>query len=544
MSFIKDFTTSAFGSVDWASPDKNLTPRGTGAGEGGLPRGGISSGKEVGLKLLDLDKDFSGENALCGGQIGNGSGKLCIKEGCDVAAHKKKHKLLQQNGLTVCIEVKHQGDSVFGTPVIPLKDFDTFDNFKDQLREVEGWESLFGLIQRKAKGLAAGLSAAEVDDLEFKAAARTAATPFKAPSRKLETELELEDGFEMISGIKGTDVMLGALDDLAIKAMRAEWEPMVNSLGALQEWAVKSKTHSKEFYKEFHEKITTFELEFLNIQTVLGDRPDDLPRDSVFELIKQGFQAQGLVKSDPDSVAISAEDLRAAMNPLQGALAALQGVALSAKIAPLVEDFGRQFLDGNGLTSIFQAITKDRFASAQMISDLQSEVAALKAQMAQMQQMLQQQANPNVSSPGLNAFTSSAFNLPTVQASNTSSATITNPGGSSNVDSRLKALETSVSDLQAQSVASAVTIGKKTFVSEQDTQAWLTLNVKTADAYLLFVDLHSFLAIIKGVDSSSPQNFAKSKADARKAGFASEAEAAVASSFERDLPVLFGVENT
>ena len=45
MSFIQDFTKSAFGSVadQWSSPAKDLTPGG-GSGEGGLPRGGISSG--------------------------------------------------------------------------------------------------------------------------------------------------------------------------------------------------------------------------------------------------------------------------------------------------------------------------------------------------------------------------------------------------------------------------------------------------------------------------------------------------------------------
>ena len=539
MSFINKFTASAYDSLDvWSSPDRSLTP--SGGSEGVLPRGGISSGKEVGLVLLNLDKEFVGNNARCGGQIGAGSGKLCIKKGCDVASHKKKHKLTTEKGVVVCIEVKHQGDAVFGAPVVHLKDFDSFDNFKDQLREVEGWESLFNVVQRKAKGLTANLSREDVDELEFQAAARTAATPFKTSSRKLEAELELEEGFEMISSFVSSDVKLEGSDADAIKAMRTEWDSIVTGLAALKDWAAKSKKVTQATLKELHENTTTFQLEFLNLQTVIGERPADLPRESLFDLIKQGFQAQGLVKNDPEAVPITSRDLSTVIQPIQTAVASLQALTLPQDAMILLKSFAKDWLAVDGLTQVFQTVTKDRYIAAQETADLKARVTSLELQVAQ----LLQQGSGSTAGGVASQFTTSAFVGPTVQASNASSASISNPGGTSNVDSRLKSLETSVGDLKAQSAVGAVSLGRRTFASQQDTQAWLTLNVKSTDGYLLFVDLHSFFAIIKGVDSSSPQNFAKSKAEARKAGFASESEAAVASSFERDLPVLFGIENT
>ncbi|CAJ1948713.1 unnamed protein product [Cylindrotheca closterium] len=156
--------------------------------DGELPRGGISSGKEVPILLLDLSKDFVGKNPRCGGSIGQ-SGWMCIKLGCDKPTHvKKKHKLLQDNmkGQVVFIQADSSGDLVHGSPNLELSEFGPshFNKYQDQIQTPESWESLFNLLLVKDQRMADKLSADKFYELANKAAARTGPTLFKA-ARKL-----------------------------------------------------------------------------------------------------------------------------------------------------------------------------------------------------------------------------------------------------------------------------------------------------------------------------------------------------------------------
>ena len=88
---------------------------------------------------------------------------------------------------------------------------------------------------------------------------------------------------------------------------------------------------------------------------------------------------------------------------------------------------------------------------------------------------------------------------------------------------------------------SAVAIQGYIFSSVTDIQSWLRNNVRDSAAYVLFVDLHSFLAII-AADQASNDSLAFTKAlrDAKKAGFDTVWEAAILGSFNSGLPSVFG----
>ncbi len=104
---------------------------------------------------------------------------------------------------------------------------------------------------------------------------------------------------------------------------------------------------------------------------------------------------------------------------------------------------------------------------------------------------------------------------------------------------KVKTVEESMKNVEAQLVAESVELGGVTFVSRAATKAWLKTEASASIAYVFFLDPHSFLNVGHDGGTNSAEHLGF-QAAAVKAGFTLPEEALVVSSCKFEHPTFFG----
>jgi hypothetical protein len=354
-------------------------------------------------------------------------------------------------------------------------------------------------------------------------------TPMKKRSRLTVSSPALEAGYE--STLVPLNPDLGP-ESLFEHNVRLGWKPLVSNLDTLATLVLGAKELVKKLSNGTELELEGMDYLTARLRAELGTRPEEWGTESAFEKL-------GHVVLEIDGITANLEKL-VTKHEVDQKKAKAEG---SSEIQLAVDQVQRDMLVE--LQPIFQLFAVTSTAKTTPGDKYLAELTFLKGELAAVR-AAQVAVPPPANAPARGVtWGMGSMNLtPPVPVG--SSPVVAPSAAISSVMSpfmagKIKALEESMLNIEAQLVAESVELGGVIFASRAATKAWIKAEACADMAYVFFLDPHSFMNVghAGGGNSAEQLGF---QAAAAKAGFASAEEALVVSSYKFELPTFFGKE--
>jgi hypothetical protein len=539
-----------------------------------------AEGQLVGVQVLE-SATFG--QLYCGGLIGQGKTKICIRTQCSVQGHKTRKGVMIFDGYNdgegvLCIEVApsvppRKGSdhtpafAVHASPTIAITRFpaDTRVQVLTERRLVESWLEIFTGLNK----LDSSVSGTEVAALAGRSqkAGMISLTPHKTAKLVKESSpmgtMVKDDEFvdvglqELLpesldgAGLQGSDAE-------AINFLRSAWPNIKTLFENLHGSVIKGRLLTKRVATQIEDELEVLDLKVVRLNTKIGERPPELGTASLFDQVcdlvveldqvsNKVSELDDVTQHDVPSVVKSSlnerevgfrHDLQGQLKPL----AALFGVFSSKTTTP-----GDRFHEFN---NEIQRVFRDVKTHAK---EVERKVNQCTAAMAELQvdfkTAVKGLATPGNFAPASNT-PSEAFSF--WDQVGMSSSTTANPSFGNPVEAaptqssggsmlELKELVTRIAELEERMESNRVVVAGVSFTSLSNTAALLIRFAPspTGRALMCFCPV-GLMAVATGGDSSSLSDILSFDAKAMKVGASSSIEATLSASFRQELPQFFG----
>ena len=489
-----------------------------GGAVGGFPGLPAANQARVGLLCL-VHKDV--ETSFCGAPIGRGGKKMCTKVGCDVVAHRRTKVTAEDFGgvgelAFICVPPstgKLGSTSVFLSPRIPTAAFNaSLERYLMEEKTVDQWTSLFASLEATPNPTAeeTDIIAGRFDE----ALPGAAYTPRgKLGKRKAESPSvsDLETDFEYVESTFDTRIptRLSGGTDLArdVHVLTQHWGTLVDNTLALLRLAQMTHGAGQEKWEKAEMGLADVEFATSLLATKVGDRPQRLGTESVFQLIEGVVEETGKLREDVD-------DLGSPEN-------------LGAREAALTLRVGRDVINHlSPIFQLFQTLSSSKHTPGDILEERLRKIEAGRA--ATTTTGGGTPSNPWATHP-LTAASSPVVGVGSVGGQ----------PGIQDMAERIKVLEGQLKEMQDEMTVASVQIGTATFTSRSQVQSWMDMNRCPPKACIFFLDALSMLALMHS-GSESAKSAAEFASITKKVGYDTVDEALVVTSFSLEVPEAFG----
>jgi hypothetical protein len=492
----------------------------------------VSFGPEVGIGKFNVGKGLGQQ--FCGGVIGVGGNKMCVRSGCTTTSHgdrKASFPSLLDDEM-VFIYTSSKEDSVHVEPRIPLSvlgDGRLVNRYLMDRRSLDSWTTLFnGLLAHSPQpDEVVRKFIRRVDD---EARTKGSQTPMKKRSKLEITSPALEAGYEVT--IPELSTSLPDDNKEMLTTLRMEWRTLADSLRTFKEMIAGCREMSKKLVEGTQAEFEQIDFAVARLANQIGTRDGDMDTGSIFKSIKSLGEELASAKSQWVATQDHLQDyidngISRKEEFIQGALE-----KTLESFAPFIDWFSEHSDDkatpGNLLTARLKRIENS-------IKTIEGKAGLSSGPGLSTSSGPARGVQWGISNMGLNSGLTPAATGPNTGATGLTgaSAAVLN-----DLQDRVKTLEDQMEDRR-------VEIGTVVFKSQGDTMAWLLANASRPGAHVHFMDAHSLMNLSSSnsgnIDSSEILSFQSSAA---KSGYSTSEEALISTSFKIELPSFFGKDAT
>ena len=527
--------------MDWAlsTPSKvKSSPDQLGKLPGELVSGGVntitsdmyvaSNLFRKGVNLVPLDIGTIG-SSFCGGMIGKPSAqKMCVKQNCNIASHLRKCEIQNvgtEQRLFICTKTE-DSESVFVQPSLATSVLGRdISRYLTESRPVEAWITFFTAMSSEEGN--EKILPTEQDVARVIRKIDEEVMEGKTPLKKRKGMAVLSPRDSEFSELNFTEIFgeLDGSDEMILSMLKIQWPLLVQNFANVN----KIVNETREGVRTLGE-VSTSELEQIDLQLaqfkgLIGKRDEERGTSTIFYSLKNN-------ESEIENLLVDMKQVNKVMSMMKTQIGGSKQDILTEMLSsmhPIIEFFSK--------FSSAKNCPGDKIEDE--LNSLKVDVALLKTQTT---------GAPVSSGIGVQAYSNSGSGVTwgvtggsTPTSTGLSAPMATNPSSriTVGIEARLSTLETKLSSLEEQLIASRVDLGGQVFKSKHSTAAWLLVHAPSSEGFIYFADPHSLLNV-GSVDFTSTTEAITLEAHSHKSGYKSKEEAHVMASFTIELPEIFG----
>ena len=539
--------------------DSFATPPGAGKGPGG---GVTLSNNGVEIVVINVETEIGGIG-MCGGRIGKGNKRMCIKEDCKVASHMENKVPITDLCSGDWVFVRSGKEAVFVEPSIASQLLQpNLERLLKDKREVEEWATLFKYYENLESQGNPDQLREETKAFEKRLGKESenhfGKTPFK---RRVKMEIKkspLAEQFEKLDlGITADLPKEDGFSDF----FRQEWKTLSQVIENLEASLGRVKDGMQELSQGTQDELGNIDVALFKMGSILGSRDTSIfGTSTVFELLQEAF-----TEIEEITRGLGGNTQRGAKLPTESETRGVLGITDNTEIVTIQKlaqhlDFVLEMANdwsssggqqgGDVLKETIRVIQADIGRMEQAI--LKGAGTTAKPATSQRSGLFQPRfgqtapAGPSIKTQGGTSFSAGTMNVANVspqdlgaQIQQLLARADAQEKEMEVLRSDLRAANTRIKQLDDNAKTTAVYINGDCFPSFGYAGGWLDVKVTDPSGYAFFVDPHSMLQMI--VDGcANTSNEMKLRTEAAKLGMSSLFEPSQLNSFRHALPPIFG----